>query len=112
VKKFLVLYRSTVSAADQMAASTPEQGKAEMEAWMQWAQRAGTAIVDLGSPLGSPRRFTGPTVSSPGDAQIGGYSILQAADDAALQALLAGHPHFRAPGATIETSEFLPMPGM
>lgn len=111
MKKYLVLYRSTVSAGDQMAAATPEQGKAEMDAWMQWAQRSGSAMLDLGSPLGSPRRSTGATVSTAGDAQIGGYSILQATDDAALQALLAGHPHFRAPGASIEVFAFLPMPG-
>jgi hypothetical protein len=112
MKKYLVLYRSTVSAADQMAASTPEQGQAEMAAWMEWAQRAGAAIVDLGSPLGAPRRFASATSSSPGDSQIGGYSLLQAADEIALQRLLDGHPHFRAPGASIEVLEFLPMPGM
>lgn len=110
--KYLVLYRSTVSATEQMATLTPEQGKAEMDAWMHWAQRAGSAIVDLGSPLGVARQFTSATAMAPGDSQVGGYSILQAADANALQALLAGHPHFRAPGATIETFEVLPMPGM
>jgi hypothetical protein len=112
MKKYLVLYRSTMRAADIMASHTPEQGKAEMAAWMEWAQRAGSAIVDLGTPLGSARRFSSATESSAGDVAIGGYSVLQAADDKALQALLDGHPHFRAPGGTIETFEFLPMPGM
>ena len=51
MKKYLVLYRSTMRAADIMASHTPEQGKAEMAAWMEWAQRAGSAIVDLGTPL-------------------------------------------------------------
>jgi hypothetical protein len=32
MKKFLVLYRSSVSAADQMAAATPEQAEAGMAA--------------------------------------------------------------------------------
>src|SRR5262249_48508413 len=32
--KFLVLYRSSVSAAEQMAAGTPEQAQAGMAAWM------------------------------------------------------------------------------
>jgi hypothetical protein len=112
VQKYLVLYRSTVSAVEQMAATTPEEGKAEMDAWMQWAQRAGSAIVDLGSPLGVARQFTGGSASAPGDGQVGGYSILQATDERALQAVLADHPHYRAPGGTIETFEFLPMPGM
>ena len=37
MKKHLVLDRSTMSAADIMASHTPEQGKAEMAAWMDWA---------------------------------------------------------------------------
>jgi hypothetical protein len=48
---FLVLYRSSVSAAEQMAAGTPEQTQAGIEAWMAWAQKAAGAIVDLGSPV-------------------------------------------------------------
>ena len=112
MKKYLVIYRSTMRAADIMASHTPEQAKAEMAAWMDGAQRAGSAIVDLGTPLGSARRFSSATASSAGDVAIGGYSVLQAADDKALQALLEGHPHFRAPGGTIETFESLPMPGM
>ena len=112
MKKYLVLYHSTMSAADIMASNTPEQGKAEMAAWMEWAQRSGAAIVDLGSPVGPSRRFTSATASTAGETSIGGYSILQAADEQSLQALLVGHPHFRAPGGTIETFEFLPMPGM
>jgi hypothetical protein len=41
-----------------------------------------------------------------------GYSILQAESKDALMALLKNHPHFMAPGASIEVFEFLPMPGM
>jgi hypothetical protein len=42
---------------------------------------------------------------------IGGYSILQAESHEALAEVLAGHPHL-AMGGTIETLEFLSMPGM
>lgn len=111
MKKYLVLYHSTRRAADIMASHTPEQGKAEMAAWMDWAQRSGEAIVDLGSPVGAARRFANATASTASETSIGGYSILQAADERALQALLVGHPHFSAAGGTIETFEFLPMPG-
>ena len=75
MKKYLVLYRSTMSAADIMAGNTPEQGKAEMAAWMEWAQRAGSAIVDLGTPpsdrraasAAPPRRrpATSPSAATP-----------------------------------------------
>ena len=103
--KFLVLYRSATTAAEQMAAGTPEQAQAGMEAWMTWAQRAGDAVVDLGSPLS--------VVEPGGDAgdPIGGFSVLQADNAEALAKVLDGHPH-GAMGGTIEILEFLSMPGM
>jgi len=102
VTKFLVLYKSDLSAAEQMANSTPEQQAAGMQAWMAWAGRAGDAIVDLGSPL---------SAVGAGDSEIGGFSILQADSAEALQSVLEGHPH-TAQGGTIDVLEFLPMPGM
>ena len=102
--KYLILYRNPVSAADQMAANDPEAAQAGMDAWMQWAQRAGSALVDLGSPL---QQVTG---GPEGDA-IGGYSIMQAESTEALQEVLAGHPHTEW-GGSIDILELLPMPGM
>ena len=49
--KYLLLYRAPVSAAEQMASSTPEAAEAGMEAWMAWGERAGSAVVDMGSPV-------------------------------------------------------------
>ena len=40
MKKFLVLYKSNVPAAQQMASATPEQMKAGMDLWKAWAQQA------------------------------------------------------------------------
>jgi hypothetical protein len=62
-------------------------------------------VVDLGSPLG--------VVESGGDTgdPVGGYSILEAESAEALEGLLEGHPH-RTMGGTIETLEFLTLPGM
>jgi hypothetical protein len=96
--KYLVLYRSTEDAAARMAQATPEQQQAGMQAWMEWFGKAGSAIVDGGAPV------TG------GDGTVGGYSILQADSGEALQGVLEGHPH-AATGGTIETYEFLPVPG-
>jgi hypothetical protein len=103
--KYLVLYRAKVSAAEQMSQSSPEQAQAGMQAWMEWAQKAGEAVVDLGSPLG--------VVEPGGDAgdPIGGYSILQADSPEALAAVLDGHPHTMW-GGTIETLAMLSVPGM
>lgn len=109
--KFMILYRSTVDATEQMASATPEQAQEGMAAWMRWSEKAGPAVVDLGSPVGNSR-----LVPSGGDggtgAPIGGFSILQAdtADDVAK--LLDDHPHLQMPGAVIEVLEYLQMPGM
>ena len=56
MNKYLVLYNSPASAAEQMANATPEQAKAGMDAWMAWAQKSGEAVVDLGMPLGDGRQ--------------------------------------------------------
>jgi hypothetical protein len=106
--KFMVLYRSSTSARDQMANATPEQMKAGMEAWMQWAAKAGDAVVDLGAPL-TPARM-GPGSSDAGE--ISGYSIMQADSAEALGGVLDGHPHLSMPGNSIEVLEMLSMPGM
>jgi hypothetical protein len=102
--KYMILYRSQQSAGEQMAATTPEERQASMEAWMAWGARAGDALVDFGSP-------TQPTTADdPGPAGwIGGFSILQAEDTDALEAVLDGHPH-RDVG-TIEVLQILDMPG-
>jgi hypothetical protein len=38
--------------------------------------------------------------------------VLQAQSAKEIDELLKTHPHFRAPGASVEVLEFLPMPGM
>jgi hypothetical protein len=100
--KFLVLYKADRSARDQMAAASPEQAQAGMDAWMAWAARAGESIVDMGAPV------TGSSTEA--DERVGGYSILQADSFQALQAVLDGHPHLQV--GSIDVHEFLPMPGM
>lgn len=103
--KYLVLYRSTVSAADQMATADAESGAASAQAWMAWAARAGDAIVDLGSPTQS---IAGRDSE---DSFIGGYSILQAESVESVLELFVGHPHLEW-GGTIEVLEMLALPGM
>jgi hypothetical protein len=106
MKKYLVLYRSTMSMAEQMMGSTPEQRKAGMDAWMAWAARAGTGIVDMGAPLGESAQVNG----QPGSGYIGGFSILQAASMGDAKKLVDGHPHLMV--GSIELLELMPIPGM
>jgi len=102
--KYLLLYRAPVSAAEQMANTDPEAAQAGMDAWMAWSQRAGSAIVDLGSPLQAV------STDVEGDP-VGGYSIMEADSLERLQDLLDGHPHTEW-GGTIEIHKFLPMGGV
>ncbi len=100
--KFLVLYKSDVTAQQQMGQSTPEQAEAGMQEWMSWAGRAGASLVDMGSPVAP--------ATDGADASIGGYSIIEADSREALDGLLEGHPHLQI--GTIDVHEFLAMPGM
>ena len=107
--KYLVLYRSKVSAAEQMEGASPEDAQAGMDAWMQWAGKVGNAMVDMGSPL-----QTVTTVGGSSDGPyIGGFSVLEADSADAAKALVDGHPHLMSPGdPSIEVLEYLPVPGM
>lgn len=112
MKKFLVLYESTVPAAERMRNVTPEQAKAGMDAWMAWAGRAGSRLVDMGSPVTAHATLTADARPTAGSSPVGGYSILQAESNDAVSVLLENHPHFMSPGASIRVFEFLPIPGM
>jgi len=107
MKKFLVLYRSTISTAERLAKSTPEQAKASMAAWMGWAQRSAAALVEMGAPLGDSTLLKG----SPAPGHLGGFSIVQAESIDAAKKIFDGHPHFETPGNSIELLEQLSMPG-
>jgi hypothetical protein len=108
---YLVLYHAPVSASQQMAAASPEQAKAGMDAWMQWAKKAGPAIIDLGKPLGNGAKISGTSVDA-SSATIVGYSILHGHSKQAVTRLMQDHPHLRMPGFSIEVFEALSMPGM
>ncbi|WP_066289387.1 YciI family protein [Arthrobacter sp. B6] len=113
MKNFVVLYLGPKAAQEQMLESTPEAAQEGMKAWMEWADRAGSGIVDMGSPLGEGREISAAGTSTPNStSHIGGYGILQAEDLDGAQALLDGHPHLMMPGASIQVYESLDLPGM
>ncbi|HEY0711002.1 MAG TPA: hypothetical protein VGG33_29635 [Polyangia bacterium] len=111
MKKFLVLYKAPTASFEEMMKATPEQQKAGMDAWMNWSNRAASAIVDMGAPLGKGM-LVKPTGASPIRNDLGGYSILQGESKEAVAESLKGHPHFMTPGGFIEITEIMPMPGM
>jgi hypothetical protein len=109
--KFLVLYRSSVDAMQQMASASPEQAQEGMAQWMQWASAAGKSLVDMGSPLAPVARVPAGADDDAG-SPVGGFSVLEADSADAAARLLDGHPHLQMPGASIELLEYLPVPGM
>ena len=110
MNKYIVIYHAPTSAVEQMMDATPEDMKAGMEPWMAWAKSCGDGLVDLGTPLGGGQKVT-KSGSSPSDKSVTGYSILQAENMEAAQALVKGHPHLQwAAGCEIEVHESLPLP--
>ena len=99
MSNFLVLYRSPVSAREQLANASSEQAQAGMQAWQAWAEKAGPAIVDFGAPLD-------------GESDVTGFSILRGDSRASVDELLADHPHRHLPGNEIDVLEFMTLPGI
>ncbi|UZX04857.1 hypothetical protein F8G81_21370 [Arthrobacter sp. CDRTa11] len=111
MKKFVVLYIAPQSAQAQMAESSPEAAQEGMKAWMEWAERAGDGLVDMGNPLGAGKEIT-TSGASETTTNVAGYGILQAEDLDGAQALLEDHPHLMMPGASIQVYESLDLPGI
>lgn len=109
--KYVVLYNAEQSAEAQMESNDPEQANEGMRLWMDWAERAGDAVVDLGTPLGAGQVVTADG-ASPSSSKAAGYSIMQADSADTVVDLLQGHPHLLVPGNTIEVFEGLELPGM
>ena len=82
MKKFIVTFHAPASAMEQMgqmATASPEEQQKAVAPWMEWAERAGSALVDAGSPLMGGQTLS-KSGSSPSDKGVVGYSILQAED--------------------------------
>ena len=103
--KFVVIYHAPGSALEQMSNATPEEMAEGMRPWMAWAEKCGDGLIDLGAPLVGGQKLS-PSGASPSDKGVVGYSILQAENMEAAQALLDGHPHLGwAAGCEIEVHE-------
>ena len=64
----------------------------------------------VASDLGGGQKLT-QSGSAPSDKEVTGYSILEAENMEAAQALLAGHPHLEwKAGCEIEVHEAMPLP--
>lgn len=112
MKKFIVLYHASEEAGKKMASATPEEMQAGMKPWMEWAEKCGSGLVDMGTPLGNGQKVT-KNGTMPSDKDVVGYSVLEAEsmDDAV--AMLKNHPHLDwVDSCEVEVHESLPPPGM
>jgi len=113
MKKFMILYMAPSASFEKaMKDATPEQMKSGMEAWMTWINANKASLVDGGAPLGKTKRVD---LKGASDAknEVGGYSIVQAeTHDAAARLFDNKHPHLQMPGAWVEITEIMPVPGM
>ncbi len=106
MSRFVALYRAPMTAREQMSKATPDDGKA----WMDWFGECGDALVDMGAMLDVGLRV-GVSGSSQGDANVTGFSILEAESMEAAIAMVQSHPHLRyAEGCEIEVREYLTPP--
>jgi len=89
MSKFIYIYSGPATPMDQF---TPEQAAKEDAAWRGWMGALGAALVEGGAP------FMGASVSVRDDgskgpaSQLSGYTVIEAADLAAAEALTEGHP--------------------
>jgi len=105
MSKFIYLYRGP--AAPILA---PEQGAERAAAFGAWMEKAGAALVDVGSPFGAKAsvRDDG-TQGTAGD--LTGYTIVEADDLDAAKALTDGLPFLsgRDGACAVEIFELLPI---
>ncbi len=114
MKKFMVLFMATPADFEHaMKNAKPEEQKKGMDAWMKWMNTHKNDIVDHGAPLGKTKRVD-QKGSSDSKNGIGGYCIVQAETHAAAASLFnKEHPHLSwMPGAWVEVTEIMPIPGM
>jgi hypothetical protein len=105
--RFIYLYRGPAAVMSDL---TPEQGAERAAAFGAWTEKAGPALVDVGSPFG-------PSASVRDDGTEGtagdliGYTIVEADDLAAARALTDGLPFLAGSDGTcaVDIFELLPM---
>ena len=109
MKKFMVVYRMDMAAANKMMTENPELAKKGMEDWGIWMKKHEADFADAGAPLGKNTQMSA-TGSVEMSNDLAGYSILQAESKEAALAVLADNPHFQMSGATADVMEVVAMP--
>jgi len=97
--RFLVTYHAGDMPHD------PESMAKARDAFMEWAARTGSALVDPGAPVKSAMTVSGAgTADGFADGPFTGWSVIEAADTDAAAAVLGDHP-FIGRGGVLQLSE-------
>lgn len=108
--KFMMVYKGEATDLADMPKEVAQEVGAK---WAAWMQKVGPALTDLGTPFGPGMSVVddGTTGSA---VPLSGYSIVEAADMAAVQSLADGHPYLSEGKGNfaIDIYELLPVPPM
>ena len=109
--KYMILYKSTLSASELMKSATAEEMQASMAEWMTWKDGLDSSIgFEWGMPLQAVDEVTSTAIQD-SHSTISGYAIMEG-DKGTITEVLKSHPHLKRDGASIDVLEMLAMPGM
>ena len=89
---------------------TEEKGAKVMAAWQSWLGGMGAGCVDMGAPVGMSKTVGADGVADNGGANpLSGYSIVEAADEAAAIEMAKGCPILDGGAGTVEVAPIMEM---
>jgi hypothetical protein len=110
MSKFMLLYNGPVKPMQEMNQADMEKMRNDWQAWME---SVGSALVEMGSPMGNGRAIMDD--SSDGSVlELTGYSIVEASDINDAVALVDGHPFLvdNTGKLSVQVFELYPAPAM
>jgi DNA/RNA endonuclease YhcR with UshA esterase domain len=116
MKKYLAVFLGTPGGGDAWNAMPEAERKAKekegMMAWMKWAQDHGSALADMGGPLGKTKKVSKKGIEDIRN-EMGAFSVVSANSHEEAAKMFENHPHFTIfPGDRVEVMEILPIPTM
>ena len=106
--KFIYVYKGPATDMENMS---QEQAQQVMEAWKQWMQNVGEALLDVGQPMAAGSSLVDDG-SDGTPVELNGYSIVEAENMDAARSLANGHPFLSEGNGNfaIDIYELLPVP--
>ena len=106
--QFMMVYKGD---ATDVTAMSEEEANAVMAKWGAWMEKIGPALSDIGTPFGPGASLIDDGTSGTA-LSLTGYSIVEAGDMDAAQALADGHPYLSEGQGNfaIDLFELMPVP--